>query len=220
MLHLIFRRSRVLGGIVRVLVVLALLFGLLASRRAGAQSVPSFTFVYLRGADTIGVEVVTPGANVMTVVVDARPASHGVGTGHQDRVLDGSRCACSRRAANDAAPVQQFVLSCAATAWSSSRWRAARCNTQSVAAKPGTLVLIGSSVLHISLLANHARALGKGSLPVLNAAGAIARGPVAFAGDTTTSQSPACRFAPCERRGAGGDHRRTAGPACRARPDR
>ena len=189
MLHLIFRRSRVLGGIVLVLVVLALLFGLLASRRAGAQSVPSFTFVYLRGADTIGVEVVTPGANVMTGVQSMRGQPRMEWEqGHQDRVP--GRLALrvfAPGAANDAAPVQQFVFVVRGDSVVIEQMAGGTMQTQSVAAKPGTLVLIGSSVLHISLLANHARALGKGSLPVLNAAGGQSlEASVAFTGDTTT----------------------------------
>jgi dipeptidyl aminopeptidase/acylaminoacyl peptidase len=188
MLHVIFRRSRPLGFVVLILVVLVLLAGLLASRTVGAQPPAAITYVYLRGTDTVGVEVVTVGVDTM----------HGVQTmrgqpriewdqAHRNEVpgLLAMRVYAAGAPA-DAAPVQQFrflmrndSLVVAQAADGSSR-------TQVLAMKSGTIPIIGTSVLHLSLIAHYARSTSKSTLPVVNVAnGQSMEASLATAGDTS-----------------------------------
>lgn len=188
MLHVIFRRSRPLGFVVLILVVLALLAGLLASGTIGAQPPAGITYVYLRGADTVGVEVITAGADTMRGVQTMRGQPRiEWDQAHRNQVpgLLAMRVYAPGAPAN-AAPVQQFrfvmrndSLIVAQAADGTSR-------TQGMPMKNGTIPIIGTSVLHLSLIAHYARTTNKTTLPVVNVAnGQAMEASLSTAGDTS-----------------------------------
>jgi len=188
MLHVIFRRSRVLGIVVLVLMGIALVLGLLAERLT-AQPQPSITYVYLRGSDTVGVEVITQRADAISgsVTMRGQPRMEWEQS-HRDQAPTrlALRAYAPGASATDA-PAQQFNFVVRGDSVQIEQLVGGNTRTQGLAVKTGTVAVVGSSVLHLSVIANYARASGRSTLPVFNVAGGQqSEATVAFVGDTST----------------------------------
>ena len=174
------------------MLALAALFlsaGLVLSRSAAAQSAPPSTFVMLRGADTIGVETVTIDAALIKGTLGMR----GQPRMEWEQVFDNrvpgqlTMRIDAPGAAAAAAPLQQVVFAIRGDSARIEQSAGGKSGTTMMAVKPGTVVIIGTSVLHASFIANYARGAGKSALSALNAAGGqILDASIASIGDTTT----------------------------------
>ncbi|MCA2992656.1 alpha/beta fold hydrolase [Gemmatimonas sp.] len=153
--------------------------------RLHAQSAP-ITFVYLRGADTIATETVTPGDGVVkgSLVYRGQPRVEW------EQVRTPLRLTLTVFAAGstaDAAPVQiaGFVPQGDSMAVEVGVRGAMR--PQMVAIRPGAVALLNSSLLHSALLTQLAHETGRTVLPVVLAQGAQAfDATITRQGDTTT----------------------------------
>lgn len=188
MLHVVFRRSRVLGIVVLVLIGIGLVLGLLAARLT-AQPQPSITFVYLRGADTVGVEVITQRADAISgsATMRGQPRMEWEQL-HRDQAparLTIRGFAPGAAAAD--APAQQFNFAVHGDSVQIEQLVGGNTRSQALGVKSGTVAVVGSSVLHLAVIANYARASGRTTLPVFNVAGGQqSEATVAVAGDTST----------------------------------
>lgn len=172
MLHLIAHRSRRLAFVVFVLVVAALIAGIVA-RTANAQGAPQPTsFVYIANNDTIAVETITPGNGTVQGVLayKGQPRLHWE---QRREPVELSLKAFALGAPETGTPTQAFVFRVrgdSLTVDVNANGTSAR---QAVAVRPGTVPLIGNSVLHTALMAVYARSTGRTSLPVLMTNGAM-----------------------------------------------
>ncbi len=189
MVHFVFRRSRLDGVTILALAALFLNAGLVLSRSAAAQSAPPSTFVMLRGADTIGVETVT----IDAALIKGTLAMRGQPRMEWEQVFDNrvpgqlTMRTYAPGAAAAAAPLQQVVFAIRGDSARIEQSAGGKSGTTMMAVKPGTVVIIGTSVLHASFVANYARRAGKSALSALNAAGGqMLDASIASIGDTTT----------------------------------
>ena len=189
MLHIIFRRSRVLGVITVVIVLLALIAGLFASRRVEAQPAMSFTFYYVRDAgDTLGTETVSQAATSITGVMSMKGQPRIEWT---QALASGTPSILTLRlfapgAAAGAEPLQSGTIEVRGDSAYIDLGTATQRNKQTLAAKAGALPLVNSSVLHAALLASYARLKSRASIDVFLTAGAqTLPAGVTQVGDTT-----------------------------------
>lgn len=188
MLHLVLARSRRVGLAVLTIVVGLLIAGALtaiSARTAVAQPAP-VTFVYLRGADTIATEVVTPGNGVVKGVLTYR----GQPRVEWEQVRSPLRLTLevfAAGSASGAAPLQvaSFVPRGDSMAIEVGARGAMR--PQSVPIRVGAVAFINNSLLHSALLSQLARETERTTLPVLLTQGAQQFDAVfTRSGDTTT----------------------------------
>lgn len=155
------------------------------TRAAAAQAAP-VTFIYLRGADTIATEVVTPGDGVVKGVLSYR----GQPRVEWEQLRTPLRLTLEAYAAGSPAgapPLQvaSFVPRGDSMAIEIGARGAMR--PQVIAAREGTVTLINNSLLHSALLSQLARETGRTTMPLLLAQGGqVIDATFARAGDTTT----------------------------------
>ena len=165
--------------------LLGVLVGLLVSRRVTAQAAP-VTFVYLRGADTIATEVVTPGDGLVKGVLSYR----GQPRLEWEQQRTPLRLTLEVFAAGSpagAVPLQvaSFVPRGDSMAVEVGSRGAMR--PQVVPARAGAVALINSSLLHSALLSQLARETGRATMPLLLTQGAqLLEATFVRSGDTTT----------------------------------
>jgi len=155
------------------------------ARTVEAQSAP-VTFIYLRGADTIATEVVTPGDGVVKGVLSYR----GQPRVEWEQLRTPLRLTLEAYAAGSAAgaaPLQvaSFVPRGDSMAIEIGARGAMR--PQVIPARAGAVALINNSLLHSALLSQLARETGSTTMPLLLAQGGqVVDATFTRAGDTTT----------------------------------
>jgi len=158
-----------------------------ASAQQPATPDRSLSFVYLRGADTLGIETVTPGMPFRGVQQMKGQPIIAWEQEHTDQVPGALILKVfAPGAAANAAPAQMLRFTPRSDSIVVDMRTAAANRTQTMVSKPGAVSLIGSSVLHAALLSQHARAKGRSVLPVfVTAGGQTFDASVAANGDTT-----------------------------------
>lgn len=188
MLHLIFKRSR-RGGIIALLLALVLIFlGTVLATTARAQSAPAYHFVYLRSIDTLGTEVVTPGPSSIAGLLTMRGAP--VMRWEQQHVnTTPGRLTLSifaPGAPTTGLPTQNIVVNMVGDSAKLTISANGTTSEQALLSASGAVALVGNSVLHTALMADHARGAKKASLPVLlTNGGRTMTATVSEQGDTT-----------------------------------
>jgi pimeloyl-ACP methyl ester carboxylesterase len=187
MMHLLLRRSRRSFSLALAVVVAMLVAGVLArvaQAQAQTQQAP-VSFVYLRGADTLGVETITPGTG--TVLGSLRYKGQPRVDWEQVREpLQLTMKVFAPRAAESAAPAQSLVFRPRGDSVVLEMTGNGQSVTQRFASKAGAVPVIPSSVLHMALLSQYARSIGKTTLPMFQTAGAQTMDVgIVFSGDTS-----------------------------------
>jgi len=188
MLHLIFHRSRRAGVIAVLLAAIALVLGAVLATTARAQSAPAYHFVYLRSTDTLGTEVITPGPSSIMGVQTMRGAP--VMRWEQQHVnTTPGRLTLSVFAPGvptTGLPTQNIVVNMVGDSAKLTISANGTTNEQALLSASGAVALVGNSVLHTALMADHARGAKKASLPVfLTNGGRTITATVSEQGDTT-----------------------------------
>jgi hypothetical protein len=188
MLHLLMKRSRRAGIIVLVLAVVLLVLGTLLATTARAQSAPAYHFVYLRSIDTLGTEVVTPGPSSIVGLLSMRGAP--VMRWEQQHVNSvPGRLTLSifaPGAPTTGLPTQNIVVHMVGDSAKLTISANGTTSEQALHSAAGAVALVGNSVLHTALMADHARGATKASLPVfLTNGGRTISATVTQQGDTT-----------------------------------
>ena len=188
MLHLLMKRSRRAGIIGLVLAVVLLVLGALLATTARAQSAPAYHFVYLRSIDTLGTEVVTPGPSSIVGLLSMRGAP--VMRWEQQHVNSvPGRLTLSifaPGAPTTGLPTQNIVVHMVGDSAKLTISANGTTSEQALHSAAGAVALVGNSVLHTALMADHARIAMKASLPVfLTNGGRTIPATVTQQGDTT-----------------------------------
>ena len=188
MLHLLMKRSRRAGIIGLVLAVVLLVLGALLATTARAQSAPAYHFVYFRSIDTLGTEVVTPGPSSIVGLLSMRGAP--VMRWEQQHVNSvPGRLTLSifaPGAPTTGLPTQNIVVHMVGDSAKLTISANGTTSEQALHSAAGAVALVGNSVLHTALMADHARIAMKASLPVfLTNGGRTIPATVTQQGDTT-----------------------------------
>ncbi len=188
MLHLIFKRSR-RGGIIALLLALVLIFlGAVLATTARAQSAPAYHFVYLRSTDTLGTEVVTPGPSSIVGLLTMRGAPVMRWEQQHTNTNPGrlTLAVFAPGTPTTGLPTQNIVVNMVGDSARLTISANGTTNEQALLSAAGAVALVGNSVLHTALMADHARGANKASLPVfLTNGGRTITATVAEQGDTT-----------------------------------
>ncbi|QJR37102.1 alpha/beta hydrolase family protein [Gemmatimonas groenlandica] len=188
MLHVIFNRSRRAGIIALLAAAVALVLGAVLATSLRAQPAPAFHFVYLRSIDTLGTEVVTPGPSSIVGLLTMRGAP--VIRWEQQHVnTTPGRLTLSvfaPGAPTSGLPTQNVVVNMVGDSAKLTISANGTTSEQTLASAIGAVALVGNSVLHSALMADHARGAKKTSLPVfLTNGGRTMTASVTEQGDTT-----------------------------------
>jgi len=188
MLHLLMKRSRRAGIIGLVLAVVLLVLGARLATTARAQSAPAYHFVYLRSIDTLGTEIVTPGPSSIVGLLSMRGAP--VMRWEQQHVNSvPGRLTLSifaPGAPTTGLPTQNIVVNMVGDSAKLTISANGTTSEQALHSAAGAVALVGNSVLHTALMADHARIAMKASLPVfLTNGGRTIPATVTQQGDTT-----------------------------------
>ena len=188
MLHVIFKRSKRLGVVVLLAAALALLLGTLLAINVRAQAAPAYHFVYLRSIDTLGTEVVTPGPASIVGLQSMRGAP--VIRWEQQHVSSNpGRLTLSVFAPGTpltAIPTQNVVINMVGDSAKLTISANGTTSEQALLSAAGAVALVGNSVLHTALMADHARGAKKATIPVFNTSGGrTTTATVTQHGDTT-----------------------------------
>ena len=193
MLHVIFRRSR-RAGIIALLVTLcalvlgALLATTLFANTLRAQTVPAYHFVYLRSIDTLGTETVTPGPSSIVGLLTMRGApvirweqQHVNGTPGRLTLS-----VFAPGTSTTGTPTQNVVVNMVGDSAKLTISANGTTNEQALLSSAGAVALVGTSVLHTALMADHARGAKKATVPVfLTSGGRTMPATITQQGDTT-----------------------------------
>ncbi len=188
MLHVIFQRSRRAGSILLLSTALALVLGALLATTARAQAAPAYHFVYLRSVDTLGTEVVTPGPSSLVGVMTMRGAP--VVRWEQQQINNNpGRLTLSMFAPGTPTtglPTQNVVVNIVGDSAKLTISTNGTTSEQALHSASGAIAVVGNSVLHIALIADHARGAKLASVPVfLTNGGQTMTATVREEGDTT-----------------------------------
>ena len=188
MLQVIFTRSRRDGVVARPLALVALVLGTLLASIARAQVAPTYHFVYLRSIDTLGTELVTPGPSSIVGLLAMRGAPVMRWEQQHVSTLPG-RLTLSIFALGTPTtglPTQNIVVTMSGDSAKLTISANGTTSEQALLSASGAVALIGNSVLHSALMADHARSAKKASLPVfLTNGGRTLTATVTEQGDTT-----------------------------------
>lgn len=188
MLHVIFRRSRRGGIIVLLATVVALVLGVVLATTARAQSAPAYHFVYLRSIDTLGTEVVTPGPSSIVGLLSMRGAPVIRWEQQHVNTTPGrlTISVFSPGTPTTGLPTQNVVVNMVGDSAKLTISANGATSEQAMQSTVGAVALIGNSVLHLALMADHARGAKKTSLPVFLTNGSrTMTASVTEQGDTT-----------------------------------
>ena len=188
MLHVIFRRSRRAGIIALLAAAVALVLGAILATTARAQSAPAYHFVYLRSIDTLGTEVITPGPSSIVGLLSMRGAPV-IRWEQQHANTTPGRLTLSvfaPGAPTTGLPTQNVVVNMVGDSAKLTISANGTTSEQSFLSASGAVALIGNSVLHTALMADHARGAKQASLKVfLTNGGTTLTAAVSQRGDTT-----------------------------------
>ncbi|WP_310572365.1 alpha/beta fold hydrolase [Gemmatimonas sp.] len=188
MLHVIFRRSRRAGIIALLAAVVALVLGAILATTARAQSAPAHHFVYLRSIDTLGTEVVTPGPSSIAGLLTLRGAPVIRWEQQHVNTTPGrlTLAVFAPGAPTTGLPTQNVVVNMVGDTAKLTISANGTTSEQALLSATGAVALVGNSVLHTALMADHARGAKKASLPVfLTNGGRTIPATVTQQGDTT-----------------------------------
>lgn len=188
MLHLLMKRSRRAGIIGLVLAVVLLVLGALLATTARAQSAPAYHFVYLRSIDTLGTEVVTPGPSSIVGLLSMRGAPVMQWEQQHVNSVPGrlTLSIFAPGAPTTGLPTQNIVVNMVGDSAKLTISANGTTSEQALHSAAGAVALVGNSVLHTALMADHARIAMKASLPVfLTNGGRTIPATVTQQGDTT-----------------------------------
>ena len=188
MLHVIFNRSRRAGVIALLLAVVALVLGTVLATTARAQTAPAYHFVYLRSIDTLGTEMVTSGPSSIVGMLTMRGAP--VIRWEQQHVNSTpgrlTLSVFAPGAPTTGLPTQNIVVNMVGDSAKLTISANGTTSEQALLSATGAVALVGNSVLHTALMADHARGANKASLPVfLTNGGRTITATVTQQGDTT-----------------------------------
>ncbi len=188
MLHLIVKRSRRAGVIALLLSAIALVLGAVLATTARAQSAPAYHFVYLRSTDTLGTEVITPGPSSIMGVQTMRGAPVMRWEQQHTNTTPGrlTLAVFAPGSPTTGLPTQNIVVNMVGDSAKLTISANGTTNEQALLSAAGAVALVGNSVLHTALMADHARGAKKATLPVfLTNGGRTMTATVAEQGDTT-----------------------------------
>jgi hypothetical protein len=192
MLHIIFKRSRRAGVIALLLAAIALVLGAVLATTARAQTAPAapaYHFVYLRSIDTLGTEVITPGPSSIVGLLTMRGAPV-IRWEQQHANTTPGRLTLSifaPGAPTTGLPTQNVVVNMVGDSAKLTISANGTTSEQALLSANGAVALIGNSVLHTALMADHARGAKLATLPVFLTSGGrtmTASISVRFAGAT------------------------------------
>lgn len=188
MLHLLFKRSRRGGVIALLLSAIALVIGAALATTARAQSAPAYHFVYLRSTDTLGTEMVTPGPSSIVGLLTMRGAPVMRWEQQHTNTNPGrlTLAVFAPGTPTTGLPTQNIVVTMAGDSAKLTISANGTTNEQALLSASGAVALVGNSVLHTALMADHARGANKASLPVfLTNGGRTITATLTQQGDTT-----------------------------------
>lgn len=188
MLHLLFKRSRRGGVIALLLSAIALVIGAVLATTARAQSAPAYHFVYLRSTDTLGTEMVTPGPSSIVGLLTMRGAPVMRWEQQHTNTNPGrlTLAVFAPGTPTTSLPTQNIVVNMAGDSAKLTISANGTTNEQALLSASGAVALVGNSVLHTALMADHARGANKASLPVfLTNGGRTITATLTQQGDTT-----------------------------------
>ncbi|MDQ8173965.1 MAG: alpha/beta fold hydrolase, partial [Gemmatimonadota bacterium] len=188
MLHLLFKRSRRGGVIALLLSAIALVIGAVLATTARAQSAPAYHFVYLRSTDTLGTEMVTPGPSSIVGLLTMRGAPVMRWEQQHTNTNPGrlTLAVFAPGTPTTGLPTQNIVVTMAGDSAKLTISANGTTNEQALLSASGAVALVGNSVLHTALMADHARGANKASLPVfLTNGGRTITATLTQQGDTT-----------------------------------
>ena len=188
MLHLLFKRSRRGGVIALLLSAIALVIGAVLATTARAQSALAYHFVYLRSTDTLGTEMVTPGPSSIVGLLTMRGAPVMRWEQQHTNTNPGrlTLAVFAPGTPTTGLPTQNIVVNMAGDSAKLTISANGTTNEQALLSASGAVALVGNSVLHTALMADHARGANKASLPVfLTNGGRTITATLTQQGDTT-----------------------------------
>lgn len=174
MFFIVFRRGRHVGIAILAAVVAALISGLVLARVAHAQPVRSATFLYLRGADTLGTETITVTDSSAVGVQSMRGAPRVEWTqSRRGETLTGVKLqAFGAGSPAGTPPMQTAIITVTGDSATAEISGGGRSATQKIATKTGALPLVNSSVLHEVLLGRMMQGKGASTFDVFLTSGA------------------------------------------------
>jgi uncharacterized protein len=188
MLHVIFQRSRRAGIVALLLAVIMIFLGVVLVSTARAQSTPAYHFVYLRGIDTLGTEVITPGPSSIVGLLTMRGAPV-IRWEQQHANTTPGRLTLSIFAPGSPTtglPTQNVVVNMVGDSAKLTISANGTTSEQALLSANGAVAVIGNSVLHTALMADHARGAKMATLPVfLTTGGRTMTASISQQGDTT-----------------------------------
>ena len=188
MLHLLFKRSRRGGVIALLLSAIALVIGAVLATTARAQSALAYHFVYLRSTDTLGTEMVTPGPSSIVGLLTMRGAPVMRWEQQHTNTNPGrlTLAVFAPGTPTTGLPTQNIVVNMAGDSAKLTISANGTTNEHALLSASGAVALVGNSVLHTALMADHARGANKASLPVfLTNGGRTITATLTQQGDTT-----------------------------------
>ena len=188
MLHKLFTRTRRGGLIALICTLLALVLGSVLAATLPAQTAPGYQFVYLRSIDTLGTEVITERPNAIVGLLTLRGApvirweQQHVNTSPGQLTL----AVFGPGVPTTGMPTQNVVVNMVGDSAKLTLSTNGSTSEQAVRSASGAVALVGNSVLHTALMADHARSAKKSALPVfLTNGGQTITATVSQQGDTT-----------------------------------
>ncbi len=173
MLFIAFRRARRLGVAIFAAAVAALLAGLFVSRAAHAQPVRAATFIYRRGADTLGTETINVTDTLAVGVLSLRGQPRVEWTQRRrGQALTGLTLrAFGAGTPAGATPMQIATITVTGDSATAEISGGGQSVTQKLPTKAGAIPLINQSVLHMMVVGQHMLEIGASTFNVFLASG-------------------------------------------------
>jgi dienelactone hydrolase len=188
MLHKLFTRTRRGGLIALVFTLIALVLGSVLAATLPAQTAPGYHFVYLRSIDTLGTEVITERPNAIVGLLTLRGAPVIRWEQQHENTSPGqlTLAVFGPGVPTTGMPTQNVVVRMVGDSAKLTLSANGTTSEQAVRSASGAVALVGNSVLHTALMADHARSAKKSALPVfLTNGGQTITATVSQQGDTT-----------------------------------
>ncbi|WP_306522190.1 S9 family peptidase [Gemmatimonas sp.] len=185
MMLLLSRLPRTTRRRLAFIALLGVIVGLVLGTTVRAQGAP-LRFVYLRGADTLAFETLTPGSGVMHGVLEYRGQPR-IAWEQTRAPLRLTLTVFAPGSAADAAPLQVASFVAQGDSMAAEIGARGAMRPQRFASKAGAVPLINNSLLHTALIGALARESGRATIPLFLTNGAqTVDGAVSTTGDTTT----------------------------------
>lgn len=174
MFFIVFRRGRHAGVAILAAVVAALISGLFLSRVAHAQPLRTATFLYLRGADTLGTETihVTDSSAVGVLAMRGAPRVEWTQSRRGETLTGVKLQAFGAGSPAGTPPMQTAIITVTGDSATAEISGGGRSATQKIATKAGALPLVNASALHVALLGRMMQGKGATSFDVFLTSGA------------------------------------------------